>query len=254
MGEYLDVIREGAGSTPADTAEAWRGLDRVRDGLLDAAGNDVEDLVQAWAWNDGLDSSRSRGATPVTPSIVEPPHTPVTPTRSGAPSPPRNTVQITPKAPARAPAPAPVSTSGPSATNPPLASPVPTTARPAIFLSHRDDRPSPTLPRMPISRQPASSAPASAPPAATPQSPRSPRSPPPPVVILPKPRVSSIGVVSDTSAPMDPLAGIGVGVIPRDERRRSLRPGAGGPTGTASAPSSGSGGRVSVDPLGVGGG
>jgi TBC1 domain family protein 5 len=72
MGEWLDVIREGAGSTPAETAEAWRGLDRVRDGLLDAAGNDVEDLVQAWAWNDGLDSSRSRGATPVTPSMVSP--------------------------------------------------------------------------------------------------------------------------------------------------------------------------------------
>ncbi|KAL1412025.1 hypothetical protein Q8F55_003022 [Vanrija albida] len=258
MGEWLEVIREGDSSS-AETAEAWRGLDRVRDGLLDAAGNDVEDLVQAWAWNDGLDSSRSRGATPVTPSMAEPPQTPVTPMRSGAASPPRNSVQITPKAPARAPAPAPVSTSGSSsATNPPLASPVPvpTTARPAIFLSHRDDRPSPTLPRMPISRAPVSTPPARATPQ-SPKSPQSPRSPPAPVVILPKPRVSSIGVVSDasssSSSPMDPLAGIGVGVIARDERRRSLRPGGASqsPTGTASAPSSGSSGRVS-DPLGVG--
>ncbi|TXT07366.1 hypothetical protein VHUM_03086 [Vanrija humicola] len=248
MGEWLDVIRDGAGSTPAQTAEAWRGLDRVRDGLLDAAGNDVEDLVQAWAWNDGLDSSRSRGVTPVTtPSAAERPHSPVTPTRSGAASPPRDSVQITPKA-----------TSG-SANSNTLASPVPTTARPAIFLSSRNDRPSPTLPRMPMSRTPVPAPGMSAtPPARAPQSPRSPTSPPQPAVILPKPRVSSIGVVSDASA-MDPLAGIGVGVIPRDERRRSLRPGAGlTPTGTASPPSSGSsggsGGRVSVDPLGVGGG
>ena len=34
-----------------------KGLEKVRDGLLEAGGGDVEDLVKEWAWHEGLERS-----------------------------------------------------------------------------------------------------------------------------------------------------------------------------------------------------
>lgn len=68
MSHWLDTLRQsGAGSSEAGAAaEAWAGLERIRDGLLDAGIRDVDDFVNDWAWNNGLDASRSSQAS--TPS------------------------------------------------------------------------------------------------------------------------------------------------------------------------------------------
>lgn len=46
----------------------WKGLERVRDTLLDAAGSEHEDIVRQWAWHEGLEAppsnQTSRGGTP----------------------------------------------------------------------------------------------------------------------------------------------------------------------------------------------
>ena len=50
-----------------DTSD-WKGLERVRDTLLDAAGSEIDDIARQWAWHDGLEAPpsnhTSRGGTP----------------------------------------------------------------------------------------------------------------------------------------------------------------------------------------------
>ncbi|GMK56522.1 hypothetical protein CspeluHIS016_0303620 [Cutaneotrichosporon spelunceum] len=96
MSEWMAVLREGKEGPEA--TDAWTGLDRVRDTLLEAAGQEVDDLVKDWAWNDALDVSRSRAAS-TQPTLAEP--LPAMPVQPPVPSlSPLRTeeAQITPKA------------------------------------------------------------------------------------------------------------------------------------------------------------
>ncbi|RSH90652.1 hypothetical protein EHS25_001257 [Saitozyma podzolica] len=64
MTEWLHTV-EPADSTSDDPhVDAWRGLGRIRDTLLDAAGQEVDEIVREWAWHDGLEAPSSRATTP----------------------------------------------------------------------------------------------------------------------------------------------------------------------------------------------
>lgn len=51
---------------------AERGLERLRDTLLDAAGRDTDEIVKEWAWHEGLEAPRSRSETPAVPQSAPP--------------------------------------------------------------------------------------------------------------------------------------------------------------------------------------
>jgi TBC1 domain family protein 5 len=123
----LPVTEESAGG------DAWNGLGRVRDTLLDAAGCEVEDVVRQWGWHEGLETPRSRDeASSSAPSSA------ARPTQADAPS-----LSPTPN---NFPSPeTPKVSSFPTAPRPAVVAPKPT-----LHLSSRDDKPSTRLSRVPL--------------------------------------------------------------------------------------------------------
>ncbi|KAI9635956.1 rab-GTPase-TBC domain-containing protein [Dioszegia hungarica] len=113
--------------------DAYNGLGRVRDTLLDAAGCEVEDVVRQWGWHEGLEAPRSRDET-----LSSAPSSAARPTQAEAPPP----------------SPTPNHFSSPET---PKVSSFPTAPRPAVIapkptlhLSSRDDKPSTGLSRVPL--------------------------------------------------------------------------------------------------------
>ncbi|KAK4685294.1 TBC1 domain family member 5, partial [Tremellales sp. Uapishka_1] len=166
MAEWLDRPDEEA---------SRMGLERIKETLLDV-GRETEDLVREWAWHDGLES---RSAS-----------------ESGASSPGEASaaVIVTPTAPAVSVMP---TTPRASEYNPPR-------AKPALYLSTRDDKPvAASLPRVPHT---------------------APLPSRPPAV----PRVPLSGQVDGNEMAEekerqhgDPLAGLGVGKVKADEWRKA---------------------------------
>nr|XP_019048641.1 hypothetical protein I302_02414 [Kwoniella bestiolae CBS 10118]OCF27571.1 hypothetical protein I302_02414 [Kwoniella bestiolae CBS 10118] len=79
MSEWLAILRPSP-DTDTDSQEetgekenAWRGLERIKDGLLDAAGKETEEIVREWGWHEGLESSSisSRSNTPAPAPAAE---------------------------------------------------------------------------------------------------------------------------------------------------------------------------------------
>jgi TBC1 domain family protein 5 len=255
MSLWMDTIKEANGgaessSDSAVQAEAWAGLDRVRDSLLHAAGKDVDDMVKDWVWNDDLDSSRSQASSTVPTPIYESvdPIFTKTPTRASFSDPPRS--QDEPNSLRRVDPPPQISIPGS------VAHAGPATATPDTTVALN----SPTVPPAgPISAPPvhrsfqplaSSSAASSTKPVIKSQSqshyqpprratatvatetvpgrtvspPSAPAVPPSKANLL-RPKADSSGLAGNTAASADPLAGLGVGsAIPRSsmhERKRS---------------------------------
>lgn len=282
MAEWLELVRSGDGG-PEDIALAYKGLDRVRDSLLGAAGCDVEDLVHDWTWNEGLitHKSKSNSNSNTQTPLGSPRHRPQS---DNVPIPsallPKRTVSASASAqkplpdtpPARAESPEPAiieeglgamglsetrtKPAPPPASVPTMAAPAPDQkpkGAPALQLSTRNDTPSLTLPRIPVP---------------------APQHPTPPIEVSPRnyaqasvhrsPEVRLHRVPSQEpshtsspspnpssgytpSPPLDPLGGLGVSESATVERRRS---------GNRMRPTSSSSGlsavEVGVDPLGAG--
>ncbi|WWC85741.1 uncharacterized protein L201_000607 [Kwoniella dendrophila CBS 6074] len=73
MSEWLSLLQPTAGlkleeqqnaNHGAEIENAWRGLEMIKDGLLDAAGKETEQIVREWGWHEGLETSSSRASTP----------------------------------------------------------------------------------------------------------------------------------------------------------------------------------------------
>lgn len=131
-----------------DTSEgdAWKGLGRVRDSLLDAAGSEVEDMVAMWGWHEGLEATSSRDelvpSIEAEPGILE---------ESRKPDPPRSQAkEVLPASPIIFNSPeTPKISSFPTA---PRSAPLPADPRyskPHLHLSSRDNTPSTGLSRTP---------------------------------------------------------------------------------------------------------
>lgn len=273
MAEWLELVRSGDGS-PEEVAYAYKGLDRVRDSLLGAAGCDVEDLVRDWTWNEGLDTHKSKSNSNTQTPLGSPRHRPQSDTTpipsallpkrgdsAGAamqkplPDPPSARAESPEPAiieeglgamglsetRARPPPPPPIAT--------PPAAPAQSEHKPTLQLSTRNDTPSPTLPRVPVPAPHAHPAPAlQVSPAA------SQASMPSPEVRLHRvtsrepshPSSPSPSTPHSPSPPLDPLGGLGVSESAKVDRRRS---------GIRMRPTSSSSGlsavEVGVDPLGA---
>lgn len=128
--------------------EAWGGLGRVRDSLLDAAGSEVEDMVSMWGWHERLEAPKSRDEPSSVPAgnypnpiFEQQPSTPAGATVgirgsvTGLTSP-----ETTPKVP-----------SFPTAPRQAVLPPDPRYSKPHLHLSSRSDTPSSSLPRIPQS-------------------------------------------------------------------------------------------------------
>ncbi|AAW46174.2 conserved hypothetical protein [Cryptococcus deneoformans JEC21] len=73
MSEWLDVLNNPEQHLEKSEREnAWKGLERVKETLIDAAGKEVDEIVKEWGWHEGLEASSSRSSTPA-PSIMVPP-------------------------------------------------------------------------------------------------------------------------------------------------------------------------------------
>ncbi|ADV24839.1 Conserved hypothetical protein [Cryptococcus gattii WM276] len=73
MSEWLDVLHNSQQQMEESEIEnAWKGLARVKDTLIDGAGRDVDEIVKEWGWHEGLEASSSRSSTPA-PSAMDPP-------------------------------------------------------------------------------------------------------------------------------------------------------------------------------------
>ncbi|BEJ13457.1 hypothetical protein CspHIS471_0306310 [Cutaneotrichosporon sp. HIS471] len=236
MSEWLTVLRES--KEGPEVAEAWAGLDRVRDTLLEAAGQEVDDLVKDWAWNDALDASRSRSSS-TQPTPVEAHSASPLPPLPPSLSPPRTEeAQITPKA----------QTSARLTDNNNLPAP-PGRTGPQLHLSKRHDQPAPGLtrtlhhPRPSLGSNPArrlssnlaldASQPQPSSHAARFASPPASHSPP---------------------QDIDPLAALGVEAIPLDQARESRRRSAifrGSPVSGSGSAGTSPHMAVGSDPLGV---
>lgn len=59
MSEWVLYLPETMGQNERE------GLGRIRDTLLDAAGKEVDEIVKEWGWHDGLETTSSRGETPI---------------------------------------------------------------------------------------------------------------------------------------------------------------------------------------------
>lgn len=288
MSSWMDTLKDGHGGEETK-AEAWAGLDRIRDSLLDAAGKEADEMMRDWAWNDDLDSSRSQPSSTVATPVKEAAaptrrllKTPTLSSRSGfddedgavaidgtpkqmgkgrsdiPPAIPIATINSVPQGPSTArPGPTGLGLAGMSADDaPPATSPA---AAPELMLSRRDDRPVATLTRVPIHSPRASVALPNADALARAVSPSNTT----PKTIVPPPRTVSISnslkspIVSKSATPAssDPLAGLNVGsssTTSKHERRRSAwRLSA---TSSVSGSGSASGSEtVGRDPLGASG-
>ncbi|KJE05733.1 TBC1 domain family member 5 [Cryptococcus gattii NT-10] len=73
MSDWLDVLHNSQQQMEESEIEnAWKGLARVKDTLIDGAGRDVDEIVKEWGWHEGLEASSSRSSTPA-PSAMDPP-------------------------------------------------------------------------------------------------------------------------------------------------------------------------------------
>ncbi|KAE8543086.1 hypothetical protein D1P53_000573 [Cryptococcus gattii VGV] len=73
MSEWMDVLHNSQQQMEESEREnAWKGLERVKDTLIDGAGKDVDEIVKEWGWHEGLEASSSRSSTPA-PSAMDPP-------------------------------------------------------------------------------------------------------------------------------------------------------------------------------------
>ncbi|AFR98072.1 TBC1 domain family member 5 [Cryptococcus neoformans C23] len=73
MSEWLEVLNNPEQHMEKSEREnAWKGLERVKETLIDAAGKEVDDIVKEWGWHEGLEASSSRSSTPA-PSVMVPP-------------------------------------------------------------------------------------------------------------------------------------------------------------------------------------
>lgn len=221
MAEWLDTLH-GTGeadATEEETRDAWRGMERVRDGLIEAAASDVDELVKDWAWNDGLSVTRSRSSTATQHGMLSPePRTP--PPRTSS----LQTSQTTPKASSskhpqptqiQVPLAAEASPPEPSQTSPSKAQPTSPEGI-QLHLSSRNDRPKAALPRVPLHHpQPSVSITSPSSVSIKRLSANAESLPKPPKLQPPAP----------PSGPVDPLAGVGVGIIrsnsTREENGRS---------------------------------
>ncbi|CAK9783198.1 RabGAP/TBC [Cutaneotrichosporon oleaginosum] len=233
MTEWMSVLREGEEGPEA--AEAWTGLNRVRDTLLEAAGQEVDDLVKDWAWNDALDASRSRSSSEQ-PTPIEPPSVASLPPPLPSLSPPRTEeAQVTPKA----------KSTARMANSSNLPTP-PDRTRPQLHLSNRPDQPAPGLTRTLHHPRPSFGA--------NPATRLSSHLDASSVPVRHAARVVSPPTSPSPPQDMDPLAGLGVEAIPLDHARESRRrsaifrgsPGSGAGS-TATSPRM----AVGSDPLGV---
>ena len=205
MGKSMAGWLEQLGSASQE-GEAWRGMEKVRDSLLDAAGAEVEDIVREWGWNENLEAPPSGSSTP-SPFPQTLPSDP--PEEVAANS--RQDVEKTPTQP-QFPAmtspttlPAPTPSDGARRR---LEPPVP------LSLSRREDTPSVSLPRTPM----ATNSTPTAPETRTPADGFSPR------------QMQANGV-RHVEEPKDPLAGIGASKLngyasPREVGRRGPQSGA----------------------------
>lgn len=261
MTEWMEVLRDAGKDTGGeDVVDAWKGLDRVRETLLEAAGREVDDLVKDWAWNDGLDTSKSRSSS-TAPTPIEPAHT-IPPLPSLSPPPVPQEAQITPKAQTSAR----MQSHGSSLPAPPrtaVAAPSPSSSSgPKLHLSSRHDQPAPSLTRTLHHPRPSLGTTANATrrlsnsvaldDASSPSSHPPPRGTltvgtrlaSPPVSPSPPSQIPGGGGMD-----MDPLGGMGVETIPLDAHRRSaiFR----GSPSSASGTATSSRMAVGSDPLGV---
>jgi TBC1 domain family protein 5 len=224
MTEWLHTV-EPADSTSDDPhVDAWRGLGRIRDTLLDAAGQEVDEIVREWAWHDGLEAPSSRATTPgpdtsapasasaeATNSNVFERSLPVEPPSEVTPTAPA--VTIMPSTP-RIPVPVPITAHQPSkvgtSTNSRSQTMAdnPLSSKPVIHLSKRDDRPMAGLSRAPMTAPVSGSFPRTS----TWSGSDAPRSPA---------QLSGSGPVSRDEGTNDPLAGLGVRTAEKPSRREN---------------------------------
>jgi TBC1 domain family protein 5 len=225
MTEWLHAVEPAESPGDDPHADAWRGLGRIRDTLLDAAGQEVDEIVREWAWHDGLEAPSSRATTPgpdtsapasappteVTKSNVferslpiEPP-TDVTPTAPAVtimPSTPRIPAPVTAHQPSKVATPT-TARSLPAAGDDPLGS------KPTIHLSKRDDRPMAGLSRAPMTAPVSGGFPRTS----TWSGSDAPRSPA---------KLTGSGSVSRDEGTNDPLAGLGVRAAEKPTRRENI--------------------------------
>lgn len=167
MSDWLDTARPvSTAGEGARVESAWRGLDRVRDTLVEAAGRDVDGIVKEWGWHEGLEAPRSRSTTPApdtedgdsvplttqSPQIPAASRVPVGQTRGNESSIASMSVsEKTPTAPN-------VAILPPTPNLPAFPRPTPAVIAhrptPAILLSSRDDKPATGLTRVPVSAPP----------------------------------------------------------------------------------------------------
>ncbi|WRT63648.1 uncharacterized protein IL334_000571 [Kwoniella shivajii] len=178
MSEWLSLLRPS--STELDgsdrkgeeeTAEdenAWRGLEKIKNSLLDAAGKETEQIVREWAWHEGLETPQSRSTTPAPLDISDQsPHTenvPLAMSDNIQCLAPQKEVQVgegtleiedtTPTLPNFSTMPLPASFPSPSISAPfpsnPRRNDVSQTIKPTLNLSSRSNTPSTGLPRVPM--------------------------------------------------------------------------------------------------------
>lgn len=203
MGEWISILRLSDEDETPDRATAWKGMERVRDTLLDAAGSEVDDIVKEWGWHDGLEAPRSRGNTPT------PTPDPPTPVKDSIPLSPQvhhsisSSTEVTPTPPSVSVLPA-TPTFPTYPTSPPASSEA-SGSRPTWNMPQRDDRPITNLPRVPVAPQKPNKH------IATMQAEfRSPAIQSP---------LESDSDDTGYSGNADPLAGLGVGIGKRDEKR-----------------------------------
>ena len=157
MSEWLILLSEYSGKSPQQ-ASALKGLERIRDTLLDAAVKEVDEIVKEWGWHEGLETSRSRGSTPLTAtSSTSAPIASSAPT--DMPTLPRDEVvfdagEVTPTTPSFPALPLiPSMPVPPSLQRAPMQNQV-SGSQPPMHLAARDDKPSATLPRIPLAAPP----------------------------------------------------------------------------------------------------
>ena len=142
MAEWLSALPHDS-SGPDDSTSpqvARRGLERLRDTLLDAAGTEVDDIAKEWGWHEGLEAPRNQGMPP-NPMPEEQPHVPddIVFDAGLVDTPTTPVVAVMPSIPNL-----PVRTTSPQAVSS-------HDTRIPLHISFRGDRPMAALPRIPVS-------------------------------------------------------------------------------------------------------